>query len=174
MMILLLISCQKNVNGTFTAEEIASFSSHSNNDGSSQFQDRPFKGQIVGSFISQPTSEPTIYSGGAIASGHTTHLGVFNKVTNDVTNLLSSTVEGTFTMTSIGGEQIMGNYSGTFLFGSTPGTFSWELNANITGGSGRFSHATGEFVFLANGTYVIEDGIVKGDYTETFNGTINY
>jgi hypothetical protein len=174
-MLLLFTSCKKSIEQTFTApEEVASSAFFSNSSASSQVQERPFKGQIVGTFISQPTADPTIYSGGANATGNVTHLGVFSKVTTDVTNLLTSTVEGTFIMTSPAGEQIMGNYNGIFIFGSVPGTFSWELNANITGGSGRFYHATGEFVFLASGTYVIEDGIVKGDYTETFDGTINY
>lgn len=174
-MLLFITSCKKNIDQTFTVpEEVASSALFSNSNSSSQVKGRPFKGQIVGSFISQPTSDPTIYSGGATAAGNVTHLGVFNKVTTDVTNLLTSTVDGTFIMTSPGGEQIRGNYNGLFIFGSVPGTFSWELNAKITGGSGRFSQATGEFVFLASGTYVIEEGIVRGHYTETFDGIINY
>jgi|GEM_PF-2383222 len=173
--LLFTVSCKKGLDKTFTTpEEPASFAFLSNSNASSKVQARPFKGQIVGSFVSQPTSDPTIYWGGANASGIVTHLGIFNKVTNDVINLLTSIVDGTFIMTSPAGEQIMGNYNGLFSFGSAPGTFSWELNATIIGGSGRFSNATGEFVFLANGTYVIEDGVVRGDYTETFDGIITY
>jgi hypothetical protein len=140
----------------------------------SQAQERPFKGRIVGSFENKPTSNPAIYDGIANASGNVTHLGVFNKVTSDVINMVSMTVEGTFIMTNPGDEQLTGKYNGTFSFGTTSGTFSWVLNATITGGSGRFSYATGEFVFLADGTYVITNGVVSGDYTETFDGTIIY
>ena len=140
----------------------------------SQVQERPFKGRIMGSFENRPTSNPAIYDGVANARGNVTHLGVFDKVTSDLINMVSMTVEGTFIMTNSGGEQLTGKYNGTFSFGTAPGTFSWVLNATVMGGSGRFSHATGEFVFLANGNYVIADGVVRGNYTETFDGTIIY
>lgn len=140
----------------------------------SQPQERPFKGRITGNFVSTPTSNPAIYNSVANASGNVTHLGVFNKVTSDVVNIFSSTVDGTFIMTNYSGEQIKGRYSGTFSFGPVPGTLSWDLNATITGGTGRFSAAIGQFVFLATGDYVIEEGTFKGDYIETFEGTIIY
>lgn len=172
-MILFIASCQKSIDKPFgrTEEATASFIGTSDN---SQYQERPFRGRIVGSFVSTPTSDPAIYNSIANASGNVTHLGVFNKVTSDVINMVLRTVEGTFIMTSPGGEQLTGNYNGTFSFGTTPGTFSWELNATITGGTGKFTYATGEFVFLANGDYIITDGNVIGDYTETFEGTIIY
>ena len=137
-------------------------------------QELPFKGKIAGSFVNRPTSNPAIFEGIANASGNVTHLGVFSKVTNDVVNLILRTVEGTFIMTSPGGEQLMGRYAGTFTVGDTPGTFSWMLNTTITGGTGRFSHAAGDFVFLANGKYTIADGNINGQYTEMFNGAIIY
>lgn len=139
-----------------------------------QNHERPFKGKIVGSFVNIPTSNPAIFDGVANASGNVTNMGVFTKVTSDVINLVLGTVEGTFVMTSPGGEQLKGKYSGTFSLGTTPGTLSWNLNATITGGTGRFSHASGEFVFIANGKFVTGDGRITGDYTETFDGTINY
>lgn len=141
---------------------------------SQHVQERPFKGQIVGSFVNTPTSNPAVFKGVANASGNVTHLGVFSKITSDIINLVLSTIEGTFVMTSPAGEQLTGKYSGTFSLGSTPGTLSWSLNATITGGTGRFSHAGGEFVFLANGNFVIADGSISGDYTETFDGMIVY
>ena len=172
-MILFIASCQKNIDNPFghTEEATTSFIGSSDN---SQYQERPFKGRIVGSFVSTPTSDPAIYTSIANASGNVSHLGVFNKVTSDVINMVLKTVEGTFIMTSPGGEQLTGNYNGTFSFGDMPGTFSWILNATITGGTGRFSHAVGDFVFLANGKYVIADGMINGDYTESFDGTIFY
>ena len=172
-MILFIASCQKNNVKPFgyTEEVTASFLGSSDN---SQCQERPFKGRIVGSFVSIPTSDPAIYNSIANASGNVTHLGVFSKVTSDVINLVLKTVEGRFIMTSPGGEQLTGNYNGTFSFGDIPGTFSWILNATITGGTGRFSHAAGDFVFLANGKYTIADGNIIGEYTETFEGTIIY
>lgn len=140
----------------------------------SRVQKRPFKGKLAGSFVNRPISNPAILVGVANASGNVTHFGVFSKLTSDVVDITSSTIDGTFIMTNPAGEQITGTYNGTFSFGTIPGTLSWNLNATITGGTGRFSHATGEFIFIANGKYVIADGIVTGDYTETFDGSIIY
>lgn len=172
--ILLAISCQKRIDNPMIQPGEFPSTLSVGNSGSSQPQQRPFKGQILGSFVSNPTADPGIYHSVANASGNVTHLGVFTKVTNDVFDAGTSAVNGSFIMTSPGGEQITGTYSGTFTFGTVPGTFSWLLDAIITGGSGRFMHATGEFIFTANGTYTITDDVVSGDYTETFDGTINY
>ena len=171
--LLCTVSCQKNIDKPFeiNGEPVTNKSLPDN---FSQVQVRPFKGKIVGSFVSTPTSNPTIYTSVANATGNVTHLGAFSKATNDVIDLASSMVEGTFIMTGQGGEQIFGVYNGRFSFGATPGTFSWTLNATIDGGSGKFSNATGEFIFEASGVYVISEGIVHGDYTETLDGSIIY
>ena len=134
----------------------------------------PFKGRIDGSFVATPTPNPAIYLAEAHAAGHATHVGAFTKVTSDVLNIATGAVEGAFTMTAENGDQLKGVYSGFLTFGTTPGTFSWRLNATITGGTGRFLHATGEFVFIADGDYVLVNGVAKGKYTETFEGTISY
>ncbi len=174
-MLSFIVSCQKSIDEQISiSEEPASTAFSLSGSLSTQPQERPFKGRIIGSFVNTATTNPAIYNGVANAAGNVTHLGAFNKVTSDVINILSSTVEGTFIMTSPGGEQLSGKYSGTFSFGTTPGTFSWVLNATITGGSGRFSLAKGEFVFLAEGTYSMTDGVVIGNYTETFAGMIIY
>lgn len=112
--------------------------------------------------------------GGAQAVGKGTHVGAFTKVTSDVVNIATGEVEGSFTMTAANGDHVTGVYVGIVVFGSTPGTFSWVLETTITGGSGRFSGATGEFVFIADGELIITDGVANGKYTETFDGTIDY
>jgi len=172
--ILIIGSCRKEIDESITTRSESGSVTFLHTSEFSQPQERPFKGQIVGSFISTPTYNPAMYNSVANAKGNVTHLGVFSKVTSDVINIASSIIEGTFIMTSPGGEQLTGRYDGTFSFGTIPGTFSWVLNATVTGGTGRFSHATGEFVFLANGNYAMTDGTVNGDYTETFDGTIIY
>ncbi|PYI88985.1 MAG: hypothetical protein DME26_02260 [Verrucomicrobia bacterium] len=136
--------------------------------------ERPFQGRIDGQFVATPTLDPTVYVGGAQAVGNGTHVGAFTKVTSDVTDIATGEVEGSFTMTAANGDHVTGVYGGFIVFGSTPGTFSWVLDATITGGSGRFSGATGEFVFIADGESVITDGVVYGKYTETFDGSIDY
>lgn len=136
--------------------------------------ERPFQGRIDGQFVASPTPNPTIYVGGANAVGNATHVGSFSKVTSDVTDIATGEVVGSFTMTTANGDHVTGIYSGLIVFGLSPGSFSWVLEATITGGTGRFSNATGEFVFLAEGTFVVRDGVSYGDYTETFDGTIDY
>lgn len=134
----------------------------------------PFKGRIEGTFVATPTADPTIYLSAAHAIGNATHVGAFTKVTSDVLNVATGEIKGAFRMTAANGDQLTGVYSGFLAFGTTPGTISWVLNATFTGGTGRFLHATGQFVFIANGNYVIVNGVVSGKYKETFDGTISY
>jgi hypothetical protein len=179
-MLLFIVSCKKSIDKPFTEQEEFTSSAFSSNQSKfSQARERPFKGRIVGNIADTLTTNPAIYIGSAYAKGIATHIGAFSKVTNDSITFVSTTtmvVKGTFIMTNLFGEQIAGKYEGTSTLGSIPGTFSWFLNATITGGSGRFAHATGTFVFLANGNYIIgDDGILlSGDYKETFDGTIIY
>jgi hypothetical protein len=135
----------------------------------------PFKGRIDGIFVGTLTPNSTIMLCAAHAVGRATHVGPFTKVTSDVLHIDTGEIEGAFTMTAANGDQLTGQYSG-FSNRTTLGTFSWLLNATITGGTGRFLHATGEFVFIANGDYAydIVNGVVTGKYTETFDGTISY
>jgi hypothetical protein len=139
-----------------------------------QAEERPFRGRIDGTFVDTPTENPAIFTAVAHAVGHATHVGAFTKVTSDIVNAVTGWVEGTFTITTADGELLRGAYSGYVTPGATPWAFSWLLNASFTGGSGRFSTATGHFVFMADGQYAITDGVIHGDYTETFEGTIDY
>jgi len=134
----------------------------------------PFRGRIAGSFTSVPTANPPVFTSSAQATGEATHLGAFTKVTSDIVNVATGEIAGAFTMTAASGEHLTGVYGGYFIPGATPGTFSWVLETTITGGTGRFANATGEFVFIADVHYVIVDGVVHGEYTETFDGTISY
>ena len=133
---------------------------------------RPFKGRIVGQFESTPTSSAGIFDSIAHASGIGTQVGPFSKVTSDTLNTVTGQVTGNFTMTTASGDEVKGHYSGYVVPGAS--TFYWVLNATITGGSGRFGAATGEFVFYAEGDYYIENGNIYGQYTESFEGTIAY
>jgi hypothetical protein len=137
-------------------------------------EERPFRGRIDGKYVATPTQNPAIFSSEAHAVGRATHVGAFTKVTSDIVNVVTGWVEGSFIITTADGELLTGLYSGFLTPGATPGTFSWLLDAAFTGGTGRFSNATGQFVFIAEGQYVLIDGIIHGDYTETFEGTIDY
>ena len=135
--------------------------------------DLPFRGHIDGHLVTSPTSDPTILDGVAQAVGIGTQLGSFTKVTHDVIDLATDTVTGSFTMTAANGDLLRGVYSGPFVFGA-PGTFSWVLQSTITGGTGRFSGASGAFVFKANVAFTGANGVFNGTYSETFDGTISH
>lgn len=136
-------------------------------------QTKPFKGRIEGQFVGTPTDNPIIFHAVANAHGNATHVGRFTKVTSDTLNFVTGEDIGTFTMTTANGDLLTGHYSG-YVIPETATTFSWVLNATITGGTGRFANATGEFVFEAQGEYYFAGGNIYGTYTETFNGTISY
>jgi len=136
-------------------------------------QPRPFKGSLNGQFVTAPTDDPTVFLSEARARGNGTHVGRFTKVTSDALNVVTGEVTGAFTMTAANGDLLTGNYTG-FAVLETATTFSWSLNATITGGTGRFENATGEFVFVAGGEFVVVGGTLYGTYTETFDGTISY
>jgi hypothetical protein len=136
--------------------------------------ERPFQGRIEGRLVASPTSDLAVYQGSAQAAGRATHVGAFTKVTSDMTNVVTGELVGSFTMTAPNGDRLTGVYTGLLVFGNTPGTFSWVLDATITGGTGRFAAASGEFVFVARGESLILDGVVHGQYSETFDGTIDY
>lgn len=134
----------------------------------------PFQGSIEGAFIARPTAEAGILESVAHAAGRATHVGTFTKVTRDAVNLATGAVAGSFTITAPNGDLLNGTYEGLLFFGLVPGTFSWELRATFTGGTGRFVHASGDFLFIAAGDFVVVDGVAYGEYTETFEGTIDY
>ena len=136
--------------------------------------DVPFKGSIEGSFYATPTDNPVVWLSHAQAVGNATHVGAFSKVTTDFVNIVTGETWGAFTMTAPNGDLLTGLYAGVSVPGTTPGTLSWVLNTTITGGTGRFLHATGTFVFAADVTYEFNEGALVGHYTETFDGTINY
>jgi len=133
----------------------------------------PFKGHIDGHLVTSPTPDPTILDGVAHAVGIGTQVGSFTKVTRDVIDLATDTVTGSFTMTASNGDLLTGVYSGPFVFGA-PGTFSWVLPTTITGGTGRFTGASGAFVFKANVVFTGANGVFDGTYSETFEGTISH
>jgi hypothetical protein len=141
--------------------------------GSGYAVERPFKGRIIGAFVDTPTSDPAVFTSVARAMGRGTHVGAFSKVTDDLLNVVTGWVDGSFTMTTANGDLLRGFYTGYVVPGA-PGTFAWVLDSTITGGTGRFVNATGSFVFTAEGTFGFVDGLIEGAYTETFDGTIDF
>ncbi len=161
----LLLSCQKHV--IQKEEEI-------NNENlvltakASKEKDRPFTGSYTtSSEILQP---PPFFKTRITGTGHATHLGNGTFValsTIDFTTQPPFHLGGTATFTAANGDEFYTTFTGT----STPngqGTFD-IINAHvITGGTGRFQNATGNFV----GYTVAFPGHAEGSID--YDGTISY
>jgi len=96
----------------------------------------------------------------AAATGHATHLGEYTRVEN--IDLYQGQFTGDVTFTAANGDQLTADFTGAFTSGSTAeGTYTF------TGGTGRFTNATGTTSFAI----ALSD---PAHFTVDFNGSINY
>jgi hypothetical protein len=96
------------------------------------------------------------------ATGEATHLGQFTGTETLVLNPADGTFAGTRVFTAANGDQLYANVEGAFTSATTSqGTFTF------TGGTGRFTNASGQAAFET----VTPDGI---HIALTFEGTIEY
>lgn len=125
--------------------------------------DLPFKGSLEGTVTVTPLEAPmaNVFIAG---SGTATHLGRFTVEIPHLVNFATAIGAGTFTFTAANGDQLTGDFTGA-ADTSTP-VFSIVEQATITGGTGRFAHATGGFV--ARRLYDPAAGTTTG----SFEGTI--
>jgi hypothetical protein len=75
--------------------------------------------------------------------GNATHLGSFTGTTNLTTNFCDGSNSGTFTWNAANGDSISGNFFGQLIPTATPGIFDNIATTICTGGTGRFTGATG-------------------------------
>jgi hypothetical protein len=99
--------------------------------------------------------------------GVASHLGRFTATLHGVVNLATGAGEGTFVLTAANGDQISGEFVGQATPTANPDLASIEERATITGGTGRFAGASGEFT--------IERTLNRpaGTSLGTLDGTIN-
>ena len=102
-------------------------------------------------------------------TGHATHLG---RLTGDQSNCAAplgttfAITDGEFTLTAANGDQIVGTYFGE-LVPLAPPLFSIDGPFTITGGTGRFTGATG------GGDVSGVQNLATGDATISFVGTVS-
>ena len=116
-----------------------------------------------------PNANTVIYGPGDIRSDGTTNLGPITEAANFcITNLPppNSIVDGSFTIAFRAGDTITGSLNGRVDTTATAGVFSSTKNLTITGGTGRFTGASGSIeelgalsMALGVGTY---NGSLKG------------
>ncbi len=96
-------------------------------------------------------------------TGNATHLGRFTTTFLFQVDLSTSIGSGTFVLRAANGDQVLGTETGQATV--MGGVASIVENAIITGGTGRFTGATGSFTIER--TLVQATGISSGSFTGT-------
>jgi hypothetical protein len=121
--------------------------------------DRAFRGHAVATIINAVPEDDGLHLT-VSGVGEATHMGNFTRIENLV--LAGPSVTGTLTFTSHKGDTLIANVVGAFVAeGVAEGT------CTITGGTGKFAGATGEYDFKAV-------AIAEGVFYITFDGRINF
>ena len=129
----------------------------------------PFKGDIDGSYTVtiNPGPPPTGTFVGS-GEGQATHLGQFTYEFPHTVNLAASPPagQGTYSFKAANGDSVEAEFTG-FSMPVEPGFVFVVEAGNITGGTGRFAGATGEFTIMR----LVDQ--VNGTTTGSFSGTIS-
>jgi hypothetical protein len=126
----------------------------------------PFKGSLEGDVTISPLTPPFV-SVLVEASGEASHLGKFTLDIPHVVDRADRTAVGTYVFTAANGDTLFADFTGKASLTATPGVLYIEETATITGGTGRFAHATGSF------TCERYFDTVNGTTTGSFEGTIS-
>jgi hypothetical protein len=130
-------------------------------------QAKPFKGLLEGSFTVTPVPPfpPQSVDVLVTATGRTTQLGRFTAVFPARVNIstVPSTAVGTYTFTAANGDTLIADSIGQAVQ-VAPNLLYIVDNATIVGGTGRFAHASGEFVIrrLADQVNFTTVGAISG------------
>ena len=124
----------------------------------------PFKGSFSGT-VTVTSITPPLLSNLIEGAGNATHLGQFTLEIPHVVNQSTRVGTGSYVFTAANGDTLTAHFSGqgTIL---APGVISASDVAVITGGTGRFTGATG--TFAAERIFTVATGAITG----TFEGTI--
>ena len=102
----------------------------------------PFNGRLDGTVVVTPV-DPPFFNVVITASGVATHLGRFSLVVPHLVNFATAVGEGHFIFTAANGDTLTAHFVGT-ADTSAP-VFAIVEHATITGGTGRFTGASGSF-----------------------------
>ena len=127
----------------------------------------PLKGSDAGGFGPGDHSCALGYDSLDIdGTGNATHVGAYAYHADECFNGATLLFDGSFTITAANGDTIVGTYSGSVPSIDFP-VAVYEQGAEITGGTGRFAGATGEFDVsgLAN--------LATGAYSQALSGVVS-
>lgn len=108
----------------------------------------PFKGTWSGQTVSAMPlpDDPFVIAVVSTGTGNVTHLGRYTMTSPHLSYLLTGFAEGRQEFTAANGDQLTATFAGFFT--PTPdGLLTADLQATITGGTGRFAGATGNYTF---------------------------
>ena len=108
-------------------------------------EDVPFKGSLEGVVTITPLTPPFV-SVFIEATGKASHLGKFTLEIPHIVNRSNGTAVGSYQFVAANGDMLTADFTGQAIPTSTPGVLYIEETATITGGTGRFAHATGSFI----------------------------
>ena len=127
----------------------------------------PFKGRLEGTYAG--SGEPPLVSVHVEAQGNASHLGRFTLDSRHVVNFVDLTGAGTAELTAANGDKLTTNMTGVATPQDTPGVFFIVETHTVTGGTGRFAGATGEFVVER---LSFPTGPANGTTSGSFEGTL--
>ena len=110
----------------------------------------PFNGTLGGCVDTQePVDECTLHTH-ALLFGNATHLGAFTGTGEFYQNFCEDppniTYAGSFHLFAANGDELSGTFEGYLSPTETPGVYDNHETSDVTGGTGRFTGATGHLV----------------------------
>jgi len=105
----------------------------------------PFNATLSGYVETSEFLPPCTIHGHAIVFGNATHLGVYTGTGELYQDICNSTFIGSFHWFAANGDEIYGSFEGYLTPTGTPGVYDNHETADVTGGTGRFTSATGHW-----------------------------
>ena len=105
----------------------------------------PFHATLSGYVESSEFFPPCTIHGHSIVSGNATHLGAYTGTGEHYQDVCNGTYIGSFHWFAANGDEIYGTFRGYLTPTGTPGVYDNHETADATGGTGRFTGATGHW-----------------------------
>ena len=105
----------------------------------------PFNATLSGYVETSEFLPPCTIHGHAIVFGNATHLGVYTGTGELYQDVCNSTFIGSFHWFAANRDEIYGTFEGYLTPTGTPGVYDNHETSEVTGGTGRFTSATGHW-----------------------------
>jgi hypothetical protein len=103
----------------------------------------PFNATLSGYVETSEFLPPCTIHGHAIVFGNATHVGVYTGTGELYQDVCNSTFIGSFHWFAANGDELSGTFEGYLTPTGTPGVYDNHETSEVTGGTGRFTNATG-------------------------------